>query len=97
MCSQVTVKCYWAPRARRRPSPRSVFDCAVTLLKAVEVLADLAFLHSAVRPYHVRSELVELARLVQGRRAKTILEIGTRSGAPLRVVPRCVAWPRGLR
>ena len=49
---------------------------------------DLAFSCNVVAPLQLRSELVELGRLVRERRPKTVMEIGTCNGGTLFVLCR---------
>jgi cephalosporin hydroxylase len=58
-----------------------------------ESLADLAFSCPGVIPMQVRSELLEFASLVQERRPKALIEIGTRNGGTFFVLCR-LADPR---
>jgi cephalosporin hydroxylase len=53
-----------------------------------ESLADIAFSYPGVVPMQVRSELLEFAALVQERRPKALIEIGTRNGGTFFVLCR---------
>jgi predicted O-methyltransferase YrrM len=51
-----------------------------------ESAVDLAFGCESIRPVQIRSELIELARVVQGLRPRTMLEIGSATGGTLFVL-----------
>jgi predicted O-methyltransferase YrrM len=51
-----------------------------------ESAVDLAFGCASIRPVQIRSELIELARIVRGQRPRTMLEIGSATGGTLFVL-----------
>lgn len=61
--------------------------------RSPEALADLAFSCPGIIPMQVRSELLEFASLVQERRPKALIEIGTRNGGTFFMLCR-LAHPR---
>jgi predicted O-methyltransferase YrrM len=51
-----------------------------------ESAVELAFGCESIRPVQIRSELVELAKIVRGQRPRTMLEIGSATGGTLFVL-----------
>jgi predicted O-methyltransferase YrrM len=56
-----------------------------------ETLVDVAMSYKVIRPLQVRTELLELARIVAGLRPRALLEIGTFRGGTLFVFSRLAA------
>jgi predicted O-methyltransferase YrrM len=78
---------YWKKRAYLKKRAGEIIQCWWDLRRVrgitdIPALVDFAFAH-CIRPDQVRTELIELMRVVANLRPATALEIGTHSGGTL--------------
>lgn len=71
--------------------PLAARIAALDRAASAEQLVDIALRYKVIRPLQMRSELLELARLVEQARPNTVLEIGTFRGGTLFVFARLAA------